>query len=164
MKVFKHFLYIQYGGGKQAVVVYSLNHDIMAAFELYANSHAHISYVNQPDLDMMCISPRVHPYGIPTSYEGAETLFTQLIWKWTAVSNCLRLPPLHPDTIGLCLTSISNLPILNPDFDICNSPMVHPYGVPTAFEGAKNLFIQPIWKQKALSGGLQPQGRHHGSI
>jgi hypothetical protein len=34
MKVLKHFLYIQYGSGQQSVVVYSLNHDITAAFGL----------------------------------------------------------------------------------------------------------------------------------
>ncbi len=30
MKVLKHFLYIQYGSGKQSAVVYSLNQDITA--------------------------------------------------------------------------------------------------------------------------------------
>jgi hypothetical protein len=30
--VLKHFMYVQYGCGKQSAVVYSLNHNIMASF------------------------------------------------------------------------------------------------------------------------------------
>ncbi len=33
-KVNKHFMYVQYGCGKQSKVVYTLNHDIMASFPL----------------------------------------------------------------------------------------------------------------------------------
>ena len=47
---------------------------------------------------------------------------------------------------------------------MCNSPRVHPCGVPTAYEGAQTLFIHPIWKWTAVSGSVQPQPRHHGSI
>ena len=36
-KVLKHFIYVQYGYGKQSTVVYSFNHNIMAAFP--PNSH-----------------------------------------------------------------------------------------------------------------------------
>jgi hypothetical protein len=99
LKVLKIFLYIQYGSGKQSVVVYSRNEDITAAFGLFANRHTHNYFATQLDLDMMCISPRVHPYGIPTTYEGTQTLFIHPIWKQKAVGNYSWLPPLRPDTI-----------------------------------------------------------------
>ncbi len=61
MIVLKHFLCMQYGCGKQTVVVYSLNNVIMPSFH---SSHAGPNYQNQGQL-CKCSSVRVHPYAYP---------------------------------------------------------------------------------------------------
>jgi hypothetical protein len=61
LNVLKHISYIQYGCGKKAVVVNSLNIIIMPSFH---SSHAGPNYQNLGQL-CQCNSVRVHPYAYP---------------------------------------------------------------------------------------------------
>ncbi len=61
MIVLKHFSYIQYGCGKQSVVVYSLNIVVIPSFH---SSHAGPNYQNLGQL-CQCNSVRVHPCAYP---------------------------------------------------------------------------------------------------
>jgi hypothetical protein len=61
MMVLKHVSYIQYGCGKESVVVYSLNNVIMLSFH---SSHAGPNYQNLGQF-YHCNSVRVHPNAYP---------------------------------------------------------------------------------------------------
>ncbi len=85
MMVLKHFSYIQYGCGKQSVVVYSLNNVIMPSFH---RSHSDPKIPKSgPTLPVeLC---KGAPTCLSTAYDGAQTPYIHPIWMWDAVSGCL---------------------------------------------------------------------------
>ncbi len=80
MMVLKHRLYIQYGCGKQTVVVYSLDNVIMQSFH---SSHAGQNYQN---LGQLCqwSSVRVHPYPIHSIWWCSKTFHTSNMDVWSS--------------------------------------------------------------------------------
>jgi hypothetical protein len=122
--VLKHFPYIQYGCGKQSVVVYSLNNVIMP---LLHSSHAGPNYQHLGQL-CQCNSVRVHPYANP-QHMMVHRHFLYVYYgcgKQTVVVYSLNnviMPSFHSSHAGLNYQNLSQL---------CqrNSVRVHPYAYP----------------------------------
>ncbi len=120
MMVLKHFLCIQYGCGKQTVVVYSLNHVIMQSFH---SSHAGLNYQNLGQL-CQCNSVRVHPYAYPQLMMVLK-LFSYIQYgcgKKPVVVYSLNnviMPSFHSSHAGLNYQNLGNL-------NQCNCVRVHP--------------------------------------
>jgi hypothetical protein len=80
--VYQHFLYIQYGCGKQTVVVYSLNNVIMPSFH---SSHSGPNFQNLGQL-CQCSSVRV---------QGASISYPQHMMVLKPFSYTVRLTSIH---------------------------------------------------------------------
>ncbi len=76
-KVLKHLIYGRYECEMQSVVVYSLNHDIMASFPL--NCHTKLP---TSDLELSMKQCKGDLICLCTWLKGAETLHTCPIWMW----------------------------------------------------------------------------------
>ncbi len=90
-KVHTCFIYIQYGCGKQLVVVHSINHDTTMPIGLCLTP----IYKN---LDTTCTSVYLckgAPECPSTACEGAQSLYIHPIWMWEAVIRGLQPQPWH---------------------------------------------------------------------
>jgi hypothetical protein len=83
MMVLEHFSHIQYGCGKQSVVVYSLNNVIMIMPSFHHSHGEPKKPKSGPTLPVeLC---KGAPICLSTAYDGAQTLYINKIWMWDAV-------------------------------------------------------------------------------
>ncbi len=135
MKVLKHFSYIQYGCGKQSVVVYSLNNAIMLSF------HSSLAGPNNQNLGQFCQcnSAKVHPYAYPQHMVVLKhILHIQYgCGKHSVVVYSLNpviMPSFHSSHAGPNYQHLGQ-------FCQCNSVRVHPYAYPQHMMVLKHFFI-----------------------
>ncbi len=135
MMLLKHFPYLQYGCGKQSVVVYSLNKIIMPSFHC---THAGLNYQN---LGQLCQSNsiRVHPY----LYPQHMTLLKNVQYiqygcgKRSVVVVSLNnaiMQSFHSSHAGLNYQNLGQL-------CLCSSIRVNPYAYPQHRWCSNSIFI-----------------------
>ena len=91
MMVLIHFLFIQYGCGKQTVVVYNLNNVIMPSFHSHTDPKRPKSGRTLP----MYLCKEGAPICLSTANDVAQTLFIHPTKMWKAVSSGLQPQQCH---------------------------------------------------------------------
>ena len=100
--------------------------------------------------------------GVPicpsTASQGAKTLCIYPIWMWDAVNEGLQPQPWSYNIIQARPYPIfpKNHPHLNTYYGYNDAPICPS----TASQGAKTLYIHPIWMWDAVNEGFQPQPWH----
>ncbi len=91
----KHYIYVQYGCGKQSAVVYSLNPNIMASFPL--DSCQELPKSDPASAVERCEGALIR---LRTSLKGGKTLYICPLWMWEAIKGGLQPQPGHHGIIS----------------------------------------------------------------
>jgi hypothetical protein len=166
IKVLKHFIYIQYECGMQSTGAFSLNHHIKTSLQLsptpiFLHSTHHLHRHS---------SIRVDKYAHPLHVKVLKH-FTYIQYG-CGMQSTGAWSPNHHITTSLRLSPIpiflNSTPDLHRRYGIRVDPYAHVRGraicPPTANQGAKTLYIYPIWMWDAVHRGLEPQSSHNNII